>query len=345
MTVYSASQMSPDSNKRPGIPPSHPNNNNPNAISLPFPHMVLPSSHYRPLLDSLPPLSPSMSSFSDPNSGNNTTSVCIDERVVNSLGLSIPSPVNRVTNNNGSRVSENLPPRRGHRRSSSDIPLGFSAMIQSSTQLIPIGSKGAIEKPIQLVKQESEWNNVKKDASRNVEGMGERKSEEDVADDLFNEYMNLENIDTLNSSCTEDKDMDSRASRSKTNGCESSDNEVESRVYGRSSSGILSEKREGIKRSACGDIAPTVRHCRSVSMDSYMGNLPFDDESLRPPAGGQLSPGNPSDGNLAKMSLEFNGEFNDAELKKIWANEKLAEIALSDPKRAKRYCAFDFYLH
>ncbi|KAH9758973.1 BZIP domain-containing protein [Citrus sinensis] len=331
--------MSPDSNKRPGIPPSHPNNNNPNAISLPFSHMVLPSSHYRPLLDSLPPLSPSMSSFSDPNSGNNTTSVCIDERVVNSLGLSIPSPVNRVTNNNGSRVSENLPPRRGHRRSSSDIPLGFSAMIQSSTQLIPIGSKGAIEKPIQLVKQESEWNNVKKDASRNVEGMGERKSEEDVADDLFNEYMNLENIDTLNSSCTEDKDMDSRASGSKTNGCESSDNEVDSRVYGRSSSGVLSEKREGIKRSACGDIAPTVRHCRSVSMDSYMGNLPFDDESLRLPLGGQLSPGNPSDGNLAKMSLEFNGEFNDAELKKIWANEKLAEIALSDPKRAKRILA------
>lgn len=337
VSVYGASQMSPDSNKRPGIPPSHPNNNN--SISLPISHMVLPSSHYRPLLDSLPPLSPSMPSFCDPNSTNNTIGVCTDERVFNSLGLSIPSPVNRVTNNNGSRVSENLPPRRGHRRSSSDIPLGFSAMILSSPQLIPIGSEGVIEKPIQSVKQESGWNNVKKDASSNVEGMGERKSEGVVVDDLFNEYMNLENIDTLNSSCTEDKDLDSRASGSKTNGCESSDNEVESRVNGRSSSGILSERREGIKRSACGDIAPTVRHCRSVSMDSYMGNLPFDDESLRLPLGGQLSPGNSIDGNLAKISMELNGEFNDAELKKILANEKLAEIALSDPKRAKRILA------
>jgi hypothetical protein len=39
--------------------------------------------------------------------------------------------------------------------------------------------------------------------------------------------------------------------------------------------------------------------------------------------------------------LDFgNGEFSGAELKKIMANEKLAEIALADPKRAKRYVQF-----
>ena len=43
------------------------------------------------------------------------------------------------------------------------------------------------------------------------------------------------------------------------------------------------------------------------------------------------------DGNSAAFSLEFgNGEFSGPELKKIMANEKLAEIALIDPKRAKR---------
>jgi hypothetical protein len=37
--------------------------------------------------------------------------------------------------------------------------------------------------------------------------------------------------------------------------------------------------------------------------------------------------------------MEFaNGEFTESEKKKIMANERLAEIALTDPKRVKR-CA------
>ncbi|CAI9271209.1 unnamed protein product [Lactuca saligna] len=112
-------------------------------------------------------------------------------------------------------------------------------------------------------------------------------SEGEVVDDLFSAYMNLENLDTLNSSGTDDKqgtenreDLDSRASGTKTDGGDSSDNEAASSV-----------KDKGIKRSAGGDIAPTTRHYRR------------------------------------------------AELKKIMANEKLAEIALSDPKQAKRILA------
>jgi hypothetical protein len=179
--------------------------------------------------------------------------------------------------------------------------------------------------------------------------MGERKSEGEVVDDLFSAYMNLDNFDTLNSSGTDDKqgtenrdDLDSRASGTKTNnGDNSSDNEASSSI---NESGN-NEKREGVKRSAVGDIAPTSRHYRSVSMDSFMGRMNFGDESPKLPASrpgqlGQLSPTDSIDGNSNAFSLDFgNGEFSGAELKKIMANEKLAEIALSDPKRAKRILA------
>ncbi|XVF63740.1 hypothetical protein PTKIN_Ptkin09bG0110800 [Pterospermum kingtungense] len=370
-------RLSPENNnnKRPGIPPSHPNNP---AASLPYSQIIgsRPNSqqgapsHSRSLsqptffsLDSLPPWSPppyrepSVPSLSDPASND----VSMEERVVNSnVRSSLPSPVARGSNEFRVGESSSLPPRKGHRRSSSDVPLGFNAMIQSSPQLIPIGSRGmfdrsisgrdsssGVEKPIQLVKRESEWS---KDGGSNVEVTGERKSEGDVADDLFNAYMNLENLETLNSSGTEDKDLDSRASGTKTYGGESSDNEVESRVNGhpigmqRMSSGISNEKREGVKRRAAGDIAPTVRHCRSVSMDSYMDSLQFDEDAPKiPPLGNQgahHSPGSSADANSSKFNFDFgSSEFTEAELKKIMENEKLAEIASLDPKRAKRILA------
>ncbi|XVE94600.1 hypothetical protein REPUB_Repub02eG0022500 [Reevesia pubescens] len=369
-------RLSPENNnnKRPRIPPSHPNNP---AASLPCSQFIgsRPNSqqgapsHSRSLsqptffsLDSLPTwspppyLEPSVSSLSDPVSND----VSMEERVVNSnVRSSLPSPVGRGGNEFRVGESSSLPPRRGHRRSSSDVPLGFSAMIQSSPQLIPIGSRGVldrsvsgresssgVEKPVQLVKRESEWG---KNGGSNVEMAGERKSEGDVADDLFNAYMNLENLETLNSSGTEDKDFDSRASGTKTYG-ESSDNEVESRVNGHSirmqgrSSGVSNEKKEGVKRRAGGDIAPTVRHYRSVSMDSYMGSLQLDDESPKiPPLGnwaGHQSPGSSAEANSSKFNFELgSSEFSEAELKKIMENEKLAEIASVDPKRAKRILA------
>ncbi|EOY14948.1 hypothetical protein QUC31_000301 [Theobroma cacao] len=371
--IFNASQMAPsphtrlspenNNNKRPGIPPSHPNYP---AATSPYSQIIGSRSnsqqgapsHSRSLsqptffsLDSLPPWSPppyrepSVASLSDPASND----VSMEERVVNSnVRSSLPSPVARGVNEFRVGESSSLPPRKGHRRSSSDVPLGFSAMIQSSPQLLPIGSRGVldrsvsgresssgVEKPIQLVKRESEWS---KDGSSNVEGMSERKSEGDVADDLFNAYMNLDSLETLNSSGTEDKDLDSRASGTKTYGGESSDNEVESRVNGHPismqgmSAGASNEK--GVKRSAGGDIAPTARHHRSVSMDSYMGSLQFDDESSKIP------PGSSVDANSGKFNLELgSSEFSEAEMKKIMENEKLAEIASVDPKRAKRILA------
>jgi len=93
-------------------------------------------------------------------------------------------------------------------------------------------------------------------------------------------------------------------------------------------------------------VRPTVRHYRSVSMDSFMGNLHFDDEFPNlPPIGAQVdqdSPSNAVDGNSTKFSVEFgNAQFSEAELGKIRVNEKLTEIALSDPKRAKRCFLFE----
>lgn len=385
---YSQALNSGESSKRVGIPPSHPSQIPPISpySQIPVSRPANPQvgsqnlspgpSHSRSLsqpssffsLDSLPPLSPSP--FRDPHSAtipdHVSTDVSMEDRDAGgSHSLLPPSPFAR---SNSPRVGEALPPRKAHRRSNSDIPFGFRSVMHSSPPLIPLrGSVGlersmpgrensGVAKPAQLVKRESSW---ERGSDSTAEGMGERKSEGEVVDDLFSAYMNLDNIDVLNSSGTDDKgnenreDLDSRASGTKTNGGDSSDNEAESSVNenGNSLQGqgagmsLSTEKREGVKRSAGGDIAPTTRHYRSMSMDSFMGKLNFGDESpkLPPSPGtrpGQLSPTNSIDGNSNAFSLEFgNGEFSGAELKKIMANEKLAEIALTDPKRAKRILA------
>lgn len=367
---FSSNMGFENSGKRVGIPPSHP------QIPPISPYSQIPvnrpgnqqaglqnystspgPSHTRSLsqpaffaLDSLPPLIPSpyRESSSTSISDQISTDVSMEERDAGSHAMLPPSPFTR--GGSGLRVGESLPPRKAHRRSNSDIPFGFSTIMQSSPPLIPLRSPGA--QPAQLVKRESSW---EKGGENNAEGMGERKSEGEVVDDLFSAYMNLDNIDAFNSSGTDDKlanenheDLDSRASGTKTNGGDSSDNEATSSVNEsgnskqRSGTSGLSGKREGMKRNAGEDIAPTSRHYRSLSMDSFMGKMNFADELQKMPPSpgplpGQLSPTNSIDGNPSAFNLEFgNGEFSGAELKKIMGNEKLAEIALSDPKRAKR---------
>ncbi|KAK9051950.1 hypothetical protein SSX86_028578 [Deinandra increscens subsp. villosa] len=377
-------QFPPNSNldKRAGIPPSHPpvspysqipvtsisGSNHKIGGPQSFNNHRQGPSHSRSLsqpsflpLDSLPPLSPSP--FRDSPSSRSPDQVADDidwnsnSNSNSNSGLhSLLPPSSPFSRGNLGRTGENLPPRKAHRRSNSDIPFGFSTILQSSPPMIPLRNPNGLDnqgsKPIQLVKRES--SREKSGNEGNAEGMGERKSEGEVVDDLFSAYMNLDSLDTLNSSGTENhEELDSRASGTKTTGGDSSDNEATSSVnesgnHTRNSgiSSIITSKREGIKRSAGGDIAPTTRHYRSVSMDSFMDRMNFGDESpkLPPPSPGgqlsQLSPNNSLDSNSNTFSLEFgNGEFTGAELKKIMANEKLAEIALSDPKRAKRILA------
>ncbi|XP_058730112.1 bZIP transcription factor 29-like [Vicia villosa] len=339
------------SNKRVGIPPSHPHQIPPISpysqipVSRPImpPHNTSPTpSHTRSLsqpsffsLDSLPPLSPCPFRDSSSTSHSEHADVSMEDRDV-----SLP-PFAR---------NPSLPPRKSHRRSNSDIPFGFSTVLQSSPPLIPLRGR-EMAKPNQLaVKRETGWERNVDSSNNNVEEKKSLSPEGEVVDDLFSAYMNLDNIDAINSTGNDDKnanaavndnrdDLDSRASGTKTNGGDSSDNEAESSV---NESGDSMQRREGMKRSAGGDIAPTTRHYRSVSMDSFIGKLNFNDESskLPPSPGGLVSPGNSGDGNAAAFSLEFgNGEFSGPELKKIMANEKLAEIAMADPKRAKRILA------
>ncbi|XP_030510247.2 bZIP transcription factor 29 [Cannabis sativa] len=362
-----------DSGKRVGIPPSHPHQIPPISpysqipVSRPT-NQQMGSQNFNPgpthsrslsqpaffSLDSLPPLSPSpyRDSPSTSISDQLSTDVAMEDRDSNSHALLPPSsPFG--SKGSSPRVGESLPPRKSHRRSNSDIPFGFS-----SPPFTPLGVSSGFERsmssrensgfvmkqpPAQLVKKEMSW---ERGGESNAEGMGERKSEGEVVDDLFSAYMNLESIDALNSSGNDDKnggtenreDLDSRASGTKTNGGDSSDNEAESSANGRTGS-------SSNKRSAGGDIAPTSRHYRSVSMDSFMDKLSFGEESPKVEVSqgnrsGQHSPSDSMDGNSNAFSLEFgNGEFSGAELKKIMANDKLAEIALTDPKRAKRILA------
>ncbi|KAJ9550155.1 hypothetical protein OSB04_014200 [Centaurea solstitialis] len=360
-----------------GIPPSHPqfppvspystqNPGNSHKIggSQSFNHG--PPSFFP--LDSLPPLSPSpyRDSPSSRSSDQLVGDVSMEERDVNSHSLLPPSsPFGRgefirtrreSSSRKATAVQQRYPVRVLDHPSivttfdpvTSPEHLGTRRVLLSRKPVYETRSVG--ETGIEL--GENRWR------EGNAEGSGEKKSEGEVVDDLFSAYMNLDNLDTLNSSGTDDKqgtenreDLDSRASGTKTNGGDSSDNEATSSVnesgnhMQRSGISSISDKREGIKRSAGGDIAPTTRHYRSVSMDSFMGRMNFGDESpkLPPSPGGnvnQLSPNNSLDSNSNTFSLEFgNGEFTGAELKKIMANEKLAEIALTDPKRAKRILA------
>ncbi|KAE8769383.1 transcription factor RF2b-like [Hordeum vulgare] len=139
-------------------------------------------------------------------------------------------------------------------------------------------------------------------------------------DELFNAFMSMEGMDGLNSS-----DGDSRgSSMPPANGADSSENESED--YGGVESQVFLWGEAGKKRNADGEptAAAAARHARSLSMDSLMGKLSFS-----------ANGGEPS-----KFSLEFgSGEFTPAEMKRIMADEKLAEMALADPKRVKRVLA------
>ncbi|KAL0351791.1 UNVERIFIED_CONTAM: Transcription factor b [Sesamum calycinum] len=192
------------------------------------------------------------------------------------------------------------------------------------------------EKPIELRRRAMDTVGYGKGS---VEGIGDIKSEGEVVDDLFNSLMNLDQVDALHSSGMEDKEKDSAICRTKIAGGESSNNESESV----SRNGMTS--REGVKRSATGEIAPPPRHYRSLSMDSAMEKICLSDQSPNLQTSlcnrvDQLSPSNSISENSAKFNFDYgHGEFNDIELKKIMADERLAEIAMLDPKRAKRILA------
>ncbi|KAG2319015.1 hypothetical protein Bca52824_012228 [Brassica carinata] len=301
-------QFSSDSGRRVGVPPTSPYSQIPTTRPQPqgathSRSMSQPSSFFS-FDSSLPPLSPSPFRDHDlsgglHNNNNNTSSLLLP-----------PSPFTRCN-------SDVLPPRKSHRRSNSDISACFN----------PIPPR-----PLERSIESADWSTkttpfVKKESLGETEAM----------DDLFSAYMNLDNIDALNSSEADDNSKNGESSRAsgttKTN-VSSDDTEGDSSSVNYESSG--GDRNNSLKRRAAGggDIAPTNRHYRSVSVDScFMEKLSFgEEESLRKPP--------PPSPLTNSVSIEFkNGEFTAAEMKKIMANDKLAEMAMSDPKRVKRILA------
>ncbi|WOL13080.1 transcription factor RF2a [Canna indica] len=292
--------------KRPGIPPipPSPSSSSSSAAALPFHSRSLSQSS---AFDSLPHLTP-------PPPPLHLDSMLVDDRPTASR-----TPVPR----------DGLPPRRVHRRSHSDVTFG-----------LPPPSPPAPRPP---------------PSPKQVDSGGGRagdccKSEVAAVDDLIIAYM--DSLETLHSSGTEERHEDlvesSRLSGTRTSGADSSENEAESSVNESGGDGSCGgERKEGNKRSAVGDLTPvSSRHRRSLSMDSFiMGKMHFGDDSPKfPPSPGnqmgQLSRSDSMDETTNTFSLEFgSGEFNSAELKKIMSDEKLAEMALADPKKVKRILA------
>jgi hypothetical protein len=95
------------------------------------------------------------------------------------------------------------------------------------------------------------------------------------------------------------------------------------------------------------------RHCRSLSVDSFISNLSFGTMGQESPRLPQLSPATGTSGGLPHTASGLSGgasalfatdavigEFSESERQKIMANERLSDLALTDPKRVKRFDRF-----
>ncbi|WOL10005.1 transcription factor RF2a-like [Canna indica] len=280
-------------------------------------------------LDCLPPMnycadSSPTTSISDSVSAD----VSMDDLDVPSSRCSPPLP----HRNNAAATAflasarDGLPPRKAHRRSRSEIPFAF---LPSSLPLQPAAAAPAEDGFLDSAKMTT--------GGLKVESYWDRELDADgvTSDDLFAAYMNLDGFDGLNSSDENREDLNSRDSGSKTNAADTSENEADSNME--------ASRKKGMKRNTAADpaqIVATSRHCRSLSMDSFMGKFNFEEEPPKPLTSPALRPGNSVDAAPSTFSLEFgNSQFTAAEMKKIMENEKLVEMAMADPKRVKRILA------
>ncbi|KAJ8467748.1 hypothetical protein OPV22_030300 [Ensete ventricosum] len=342
------SNIGAEGGKRPGVPPASPCSQLPSLPPRSPPLAVAAQQQLPPVarhhsrsrsqptffsLDSLPTLicrgdSSSTTSLSDSVS----VDVSMDDHDVPS-SHSPPLPPNNVAAAAAVAALErdDLPPRKTHRRSQSDVPSAFfppSLPVQAAAAVpFAAGFLDSAKLTAAGVKLENHWD-VGLDADA-VSG-----------DDLFNAYMNLDGFDALNSSDDNREDLNSRDSGSKTNAADSSENEADSKAN--------QHMKGGLKRNAAGDpaqVMSTSRHCRSLSMDSFMGKFNLEEEppKLLPSPGLRArhsSKSNSFDVAPNTFSLEFGNDFfTAAEMKKIMENEKLVEMAMADPKRVKRILA------
>eukprot|EP00250_Pteridium_aquilinum_P013986 c21706_g1_i1 orf=527-2626(-) len=228
------------------------------------------------------------------------------------------------------------------------------------------------------VKEELQWGNERDDQGA-MEVVSERGGEGEGGDDLFSMYIDVDKIDSFhNAGAAEAPDSSEnnakrldKGGRSRASSSASLDNEKtplmssekgESFQEGTDSDKEDSEKEEDsfmgdsnerdletfgngkakemkTDGETCGPF-----HVRSASMDGFVHSLKGGNDLQQgmPPAPNKQARHQHSlsmDGSLNfKLNLP-NGDFDGAEMKKIMANDKLAEIALLDPKRAKRILA------
>lgn len=313
-------------------------------------------------------------SLSDPLSGDTSMEEQEGNTLIPSNSSHNPPPLSPFTRRTSNQMNDSLPPRKGHRRVCSDIPFAFSSGSQSPTGDLQQGFVNSFERAslkgnaevdrdksrIQMAQPKMDWN---RNRNHNMEGMGEKETE--GGSDMYSSYLDVEKVNNLSRSRAPDKQVpdnsddvqeDSGGSSVKEKSLKTGDqissgdesesevNEIES--MNRNNVAIGYEKKDGNKRSAGqGDnLQYRSRHSRSVSMDSAMSKMPSFGEDIKqgPSPQGQNarhSHSNSMDGSM-NFNLDFgNGEFSGAEIKKIMANEKLAEIAMADPKRAKRILA------
>ncbi|MCO5575017.1 hypothetical protein L7F22_028814 [Adiantum nelumboides] len=225
------------------------------------------------------------------------------------------------------------------------------------------------------VKQELHWGN-ERESQVALDTVGEGGGDGEGSDDLFSMYIDMDKIDSLqnveapDSSENNPKRMD-KSARSRASSSASQDNEktpLLSSEKGESfHDGTDSDKDDSDKEEdsfmadsserktepySNGKIKDAKKdgnlrgpfHVRSASMDGLVQSLKEgnDAQQSMPLARNKMARHQHSlsmDGSL-DFKLSFpNGDFDGAELKKIMANDKLAEIALVDPKRAKRILA------
>ncbi|KAG2636261.1 hypothetical protein PVAP13_2NG442030 [Panicum virgatum] len=226
-------------------------------------------------------------------------------------GAAVPrSPPSLGSEQQGPSAS-GLPPRGAHRRSRSDFIVGFSLQNQLPLPVLPA-----------------------------AEGFS-RSADAAALVELFRSYRDPKSLSGLGFSGDGPSEGNSHlgnqmSSQRAWSPADSSDNEAESWATGGGGGASTSHPR----------------HCRSLSVDSIMGNLNFGALGQVPPtlplpspasgAGGSIphTGSGPSGSAAAVATSELaNGEFTESEMKKIMANERLAELALADPKRVKRILA------
>ncbi|KAH7423733.1 hypothetical protein KP509_12G070700 [Ceratopteris richardii] len=223
------------------------------------------------------------------------------------------------------------------------------------------------------VKQELYWEN--EEDQGDMEAAAEQ-GDRDGGDDLFSMYIDVEKIDRIQDRDVADSSESNRrgtesVTRSRASSSASRDNErlplvssekgesfqrstgSDGEDSGKEEEGCMVDSKEGVlgthdnqqlkEEVKCEDSCVSY-HARHASIDAVVLSLkgendtqqitsPTEDKAVRHQHSLSMDDG-------LKLKLNFSkGDFSVGEIKKIMANDRLTEIALVDPKRAKRILA------